>query len=55
MRIHMPHVHMPHLEDRQVKALGRSLVALAIVLAMMAAFAGAFLHEVPMPRPDWLR
>ena len=54
MRIQMPHLHLPHTEDRQDKALGRSLVAFAIVLVMMAAFAGAFLHEVPMSRPDWL-
>jgi hypothetical protein len=55
MRIHMPHVHMPHLEDRQVKSFGRSLAVLVIVGLMMAVFAAAFLYEAPIPQPDWLR
>jgi hypothetical protein len=42
------------MEDRQVKALGRAVVALAVVGLMMAAFAAAFLHETPVARPDWL-
>jgi hypothetical protein len=51
MRVHMPHVHVPHVEDKQLRHLGRSLVALAIVALVMGTLATIFLHGAPPPPP----
>jgi hypothetical protein len=51
MRVHLPHVHVPHLDDKQLRNLGRSLVALAIVALVMGTLATIFLRGAPPPPP----